>query len=126
VVHFVGRADSQIKSRGYRIELGEIETALNRIAVLAESAVVAVASDGFEGTAICCAYAPLPGAAVAPPVVRAELSTVLPAYMLPARWLELDALPKNVNGKIDRAALRERFASGERAATTVPMGEAGR
>ena len=34
----------------------------------------------------------------------------LPSYMLPARWLALDALPKNENGKIDRPALREQFA----------------
>ena len=32
--------------------------------------------------------------------------------MIPARWLVLDALPKNVNGKIDRRELRERFAAG--------------
>lgn len=110
LLHFVGRADSQIKSRGYRIELGEIETALNRVDGLAESAVVAVHSGGFEGTAICCAYAPVAGVELAPPALRTQLSAVLPAYMLPTRWSVLDALPKNVNGKIDRAALRDRFA----------------
>ena len=29
--------------------------------------------------------------------------------MLPSRWLAIDELPKNANGKIDRRALRERF-----------------
>src|SRR5438128_9165843 len=54
--YFLGRADSQIKSRGYRIELGEIETALNALRYLRECAVVAIPTEGFEGTAICCAY----------------------------------------------------------------------
>src|SRR3712207_8155877 len=54
---FRSRADSQIKSRGYRIELGEIEAALNAIEGVRECAVVGVDTEGFEGTAICCAYA---------------------------------------------------------------------
>jgi acyl-coenzyme A synthetase/AMP-(fatty) acid ligase len=29
--------------------------------------------------------------------------------MLPARWMQLEMLPKNANGKIDRPALREAF-----------------
>ena len=58
LVYFIGRADWQIKSRGYRIELGEIEAALGRVRSLAESAVVAIQTDGFEGATICCAYAP--------------------------------------------------------------------
>jgi acyl-coenzyme A synthetase/AMP-(fatty) acid ligase len=41
--------------------------------------------------------------------LRGELSKVLPPYMLPLRWREYDRLPKNVNGKIDRRAIRERF-----------------
>ena len=109
LVHFVGRADTQIKSRGYRIELGEIEAALNALEDVRECAVVGVASGGFEATAICCAYAAGNGASLEPPAVRAELAKALPAYMLPSRWLRLDALPKNVNGKIDRSGLAEQF-----------------
>jgi amino acid adenylation domain-containing protein len=107
--HFLGRADSQIKSRGYRIELGEIETALSSLSELGESAVVGVDVGGFEGTAICCAYAPAGGAEVQPAEVRKRLQKLLPTYMLPSRWHVLDVLPKNVNGKIDRRRLREHF-----------------
>ena len=109
LVHFLGRADSQIKSRGYRIELGEIETALNAFDQLSECAVVGVETGGFEGTAICCAFAPASGRDVQPPQLRKELAALLPTYMLPSRWLRMDALPKNVNGKIDRKTLREMF-----------------
>jgi amino acid adenylation domain-containing protein len=107
--HFLGRADSQIKSRGYRIELGEVEAALNAIGSLRECAVVGLDTGGFEGTAICCAYAA--GGAVEPLELRKLLQEALPPYMLPTRWIALDELPKNVNGKIDRRALRERFAA---------------
>jgi amino acid adenylation domain-containing protein len=110
LLEFLGRTDSQIKSRGYRIELGEIEAALGAVEGLREWAVVGVETGGFEGTTICCAYAPTDGGRLAPTAVRQALARALPGYMLPARWLVLDALPKNVNGKIDKRALRERFA----------------
>jgi amino acid adenylation domain-containing protein len=110
VLHYVGRVDSQIKSRGYRIELGEIETALSAVEGVAECAVVAVPSDGFEGTAICCAWAPQADAEnLDPPKLRRALTEVLPSYMLPARWLRFEQLPKNVSGKIDRRLLKETF-----------------
>ena len=47
---------------------------------------------------------------ITPNQLRLKLSTVLPAYMLPARWMELRQLPKNANGKIDRRKLQEGFA----------------
>jgi amino acid adenylation domain-containing protein len=111
--YFLGRSDSQIKSRGYRIELGEIEAAINALPDVAECAVVGVDSEGFEGTAICCAFAPARGAGVGPAALRSALSSSLPSYMLPARWEAMDALPKNVNGKIDRRRLRELFSDSE-------------
>jgi amino acid adenylation domain-containing protein len=107
VFHYVGRADSQIKSRGYRIELGEIESAFNAIEGIRECAVVGVEAEGFEGVAICAAY--VSDAGHEPPQLRTLLGAALPSYMLPARWLALDELPKNQNGKIDKPELRERF-----------------
>jgi amino acid adenylation domain-containing protein len=111
-LHYAGRVDSQIKSRGYRIELGEIETALSALEGVGECAVVAVPSDGFEGTLICCAWSSKPQAELDPPKLRKALSEALPSYMLPAKWLHLPELPRNVAGKIDRRGLKERFAEG--------------
>jgi amino acid adenylation domain-containing protein len=110
LLRFAGRADSQIKHRGYRIELGEIEAALNAVPGVRECAVVGIDSGGFEATAICCAYAPsAPDVTV--PRLRSSLMRSLPAYMLPTRWLVVEQLPKNQNGKIDRRAVRETFVA---------------
>jgi acyl-coenzyme A synthetase/AMP-(fatty) acid ligase len=106
--YFIGRADSQIKSRGYRIELGEIEAALNAVPGVRECAVVGIETGGFETTAICCAYA-ADSAELSPAWLRRQLRRALPDYMLPSRWKSFDRLPKNVNGKTDRRALRELF-----------------
>jgi amino acid adenylation domain-containing protein len=107
--YYVGRADTQIKSRGYRIELGEIETALNSLPGLRESAVVAIKSEGFEGWLICCAYVPAPENGVSVESLRKGLAGLVPSYMLPARWMRYDVLPKNENGKFDRPRLKEGF-----------------
>jgi len=109
LLHYIGRADTQIKSRGYRIELGEIEAALQACSGLRESAVVAIPSGGFEGWLICCAYVPAAKDGATPESLRRSLAELLPTYMLPARWQALEALPKNDNGKIDRGPLRRAF-----------------
>jgi amino acid adenylation domain-containing protein len=108
LAHFVGRVDTQVKSRGYRIELGEVESALASVAAVRECAVVVIDDAAFGGSAICAAVVLAEGA------IRKELrdglAALLPAYMIPTRWLELDDLPHTGNGKVDRAALRTRFS----------------
>lgn len=119
LAYFIGRTDTQIKSRGYRIELGEVETALNAVPFLLESAVVAVETDGFEGKSICCAFVPREGMEVTPRQLRTELLKSIPSYMLPARWAAYPRLPKNANGKTDRALLKEDFV--KRQARKAPI-----
>ncbi len=115
LVYFLGRQDSQIKSRGHRIELGEIEAALATLAEIAEYAVVPVATDGFEGTSIACAYSTK--RAIAPSAVKRELRRLLPGYMIPTMWRHYESLPTNSNGKIDRPAIRRELEETHRAAT---------
>jgi amino acid adenylation domain-containing protein len=110
LVYFVGRSDSQIKSRGHRIELGEVEAALNTLEELKECAVVAIPTEGFEGTLICSAYVPR-DSQTTHASVRSKLGRLLPSYMLPARWMCLEQLPKNANGKINRRQIQELFAN---------------
>jgi amino acid adenylation domain-containing protein len=109
LVYFVGRTDSQIKSRGHRIELGEIEAALHELENVKEAAVVALQSDNFENSLICCIYSPFPAASVTPTAIKKALSKRLPSHMLPSRWMVSEHLPKNMNGKIDRSLLKEWF-----------------
>jgi amino acid adenylation domain-containing protein len=118
--YYVGRADTQIKSRGYRIELGEIEAALHSLPGLRESAVVAIKSEGFEGWLICCAYVPASSHDVSTESLRKGLAERLPSYMLPARWMRYEVLPKNDSGKIDRPRLRDGFRSAESRPVEAP------
>jgi acyl-coenzyme A synthetase/AMP-(fatty) acid ligase len=71
--------------------------------------VVAIPSDGFEGTMICCAYVSGSDSAVNEATLRNGLRRIVPSYMMPSRWMAFDRLPKNSSGKIDRPRLRELF-----------------
>lgn len=95
---FLGRLDHQIKLNGYRIEPGEVESALREQPGIAEALVLA-----DEGRLI--AYCRADGPAPDQDRLRADLARQLPAYMVPAAVVMLQAFPLNPNGKIDRARL---------------------
>ena len=118
-IYFIGRVDSQIKSRGYRIELGEIETALNSCEALQECAIVAIQTESFGGWMICCACVPRDGANATQSLLRKHLEKLVPGYMLPVRWMQYAALPKNANGKVDRPRLKDCFLAAERESANI-------
>jgi amino acid adenylation domain-containing protein len=100
-LRFLGRIDEQLKIRGYRVEPGEIEAALTSWPDITEAAVVPDSAQAGERLiAYVVASDPVDAAAV-----RHDLAEVLPAYMVPAAVVTLDALPKTSSGKLDRAAL---------------------
>ena len=93
-----GREDNMVKVRGYRIELYEIETILKSVRGIEECAVV----QGPGGNVIHAYFAP---PVVSKDAAREHLRAKLPEYMVPARFIPLEALPKLPNGKIDRRGL---------------------
>nr|WP_194817280.1 non-ribosomal peptide synthase/polyketide synthase [Nocardia sp. XZ_19_385] len=102
-LEYRGRTDFQVKIRGFRIELGEIEAALLALPEIAQTAVIAK-SDPRTGDRLV-AY--LVGTNIDVAQVKSALSAALPSYMVPSAFVVLDALPLNVNGKLDRKALPE-------------------
>ncbi|MFP3276961.1 MAG: amino acid adenylation domain-containing protein, partial [Paraburkholderia sp.] len=102
-IDFLGRLDQQIKLRGLRIEPGEIEAALRRQPGVAD-AVVVLAKD--LGAPRLVAYVVAKeGESVQGGALQHALAQQLPAHMVPAAIVLLDALPLMRNGKVDRAAL---------------------
>src|SRR5208283_1355583 len=99
-LQYLGRADDQVKIRGYRIELGEVQAALVGLGGV-EQAVV-IAREDHPGTKRLVGY--ITGTAD-PAAARAALVERLPAYMIPAAVMVLDALPLTANNKLDIRAL---------------------
>ena len=99
-LQYLGRADEQVKIRGYRIELGEVRAALAGLDGV-EQAVV-IAREDRPGDKRLVGY--VTGTAD-PAEIRAALAERLPAYMIPAAVVVIDALPLTVNGKLDKRAL---------------------
>ncbi|MGI1848009.1 amino acid adenylation domain-containing protein, partial [Rhodococcus sp. SJ] len=120
---YVERADFQVKVRGFRIELGEIETVL-RGRDEVDAAVVVAKSDPVTGDTLIGYVVPATGRQIDVDDVRRDLASALPSYMVPAVLVVLDALPLNVNGKIDRRALPEpQFEARAFRAPTNPVEE---
>ncbi|HEX3531511.1 MAG TPA: non-ribosomal peptide synthase/polyketide synthase, partial [Thermoanaerobaculia bacterium] len=106
-LEFRGRDDQQVKLRGFRIELGEIELALTALAEVAEAAVV-LRDDLPGGRGLVAYLVGRGGAGLSAGALRQSLADQLPAYMVPALFVELAALPLTPNGKVDRRWLAER------------------
>lgn len=101
-VDFIGRIDDQVKIRGYRIELGEIERILQKCNRVDVATVAAhLNADGFQELT---AYI-VSSTTIYAKEIAAELSQHLPSFMIPSHFVQLEELPLNANGKIDKSKL---------------------
>ncbi|MDR4435229.1 non-ribosomal peptide synthetase [Bacillus tequilensis] len=100
-IEYLGRIDHQVKIRGYRIEIGEVEAALLQLESIKEAVVIAIEE---EGSKQLCAY--LSGnESLNTAQLKRHLLNKLPAYMIPAYFVQIEKMPITANGKVDRKAL---------------------
>lgn len=103
-IEYLGRIDNQVKIRGFRIEISEIETGLLKHGSIREVTVVSK-EDGTGNKYLCAYYTASQRLTVAE--LRGYLAQKLPDYMIPSFFIQLEAIPLTVNGKINKAALPE-------------------
>ncbi|MFI7178267.1 amino acid adenylation domain-containing protein [Streptomyces spororaveus] len=105
---YLGRTDQQVKIRGHRVEPGEVEAAFAAHPAVRFAAAVAQPDPQVDGAYRLAAYLVLDGsdgrdlAAVA-----AEVGAVLPDFLRPTHYAQVDRIPLTVNGKADTKALPE-------------------
>jgi non-ribosomal peptide synthetase component F/acyl carrier protein len=107
-IEFLGRMDFQVKIRGYRIELGEIESELLKLDAIKEA--VVIDQEDETGQRYLCAYyvprVPVEASPAADPLeLRHRLSGILPGYMIPSFFVQVEKIPLTPNGKVDRRVL---------------------
>ena len=104
-LEFRGRMDHQVNLNGFRVELAEVEFALRKHP-LVEDSVVSIIEDkrGKRLGAYLVLQEPVTNLNE---VIRKHLSQMLPSYMIPSRYIPLDTLPINQNGKVNRKVLSD-------------------
>jgi len=108
LLFFEGRIDEQIKLSGYRIELGDVEANLRALPTVRDAVVMPVIKSGAAQS--LTAFVSLAARTETSDFklahnLRSQLGERLPAYMLPRKFVFLEAFPMTANGKVDRTAL---------------------
>jgi amino acid adenylation domain-containing protein len=103
--HF-GRKDDIVKIRGYRVSLAEVQAALYQLPGIKEAVIIAGRLPRRPDENQLIAYVVLrPRNKTTASSLRQSLAMKLPDYMVPPFIIFLEALPLNINGKIDKGAL---------------------
>ncbi len=108
-LQIVGRQKDLIIAGGYNIYPKEVELVLDALPGVQESAVIGVPHPDL-GEAVLAILVPEPGAELAPEAVMAAVAGQLARFKQPRAVEVLAELPRNTMGKVQKAALRERFA----------------
>lgn len=108
---YLGRMDFQAKVQGYRVELSEIEFYSKKI-ISTVNLVAVIINNKLRNTEVALA---IESSSFDTDDFVTKLKSYLPIYMVPTKILFYDALPLNVNGKIDRKhiikAIEEKYGS---------------
>ncbi|MFD2169571.1 amino acid adenylation domain-containing protein [Tumebacillus lipolyticus] len=102
-IMFLGRRDDQVKVRGQRVELAEIEAVMVTHPAIAECAVVAHKRP--NGYYLVGYFEQVEGGRATTESLREHMLTLLPDYMVPARFVAVESLPLTDSGKLDRKRL---------------------
>jgi len=108
LLFFEGRIDEQVKLSGYRIELGDVEANLRALPTVRDAVIIPVIKNGAAQSLtafVTLAARNEPSDFKLAHTLRSQLGQRLPVYMLPRKFVFLDAFPMTANGKVDRTAL---------------------
>jgi len=107
-LHIVGRAKDLIISGGFNVYPKEIESEIDAIPGAIESAVIGVPHPDF-GEGVTAVVVARPEARLDEAAILAALADRLAKYKQPKRVIFVAELPRNAMGKVQKAALRERW-----------------
>jgi amino acid adenylation domain-containing protein len=102
ILIYTGRNDDQVKIRGHRMELPEIERAIREASETDFVKVVPFPVGEFGPTGITAVLA---HSKKTTPEIVGIVKESLPDYMVPAKFVYIDEMPLNVNGKFDTNAI---------------------
>ncbi len=100
-LHFLGRADRQVKINGYRVELEQVEMEANLLPDVVQAVAVLHRDDNHDY--LLCGYS---GGFNDNAEMRRIMALQVPSYMVPIRFERLTSLPMNANGKMDMVAVK--------------------
>lgn len=110
MLYYNGRMDFQVKLNGYRIELEDIENNLRKIDFIKNAIVLPVQKEGkiqyLAGVVILNTKFEKRDFEIAM-LIKNELKSVLPEYMVPRKFIFKETFPMTINGKVDRKILAE-------------------
>jgi len=112
VYYYQSRRDNQIKLHGHRVEIEDIEISLARTPNIAQAAVIPAWEDGKAQylTAFILLEQDDGLTSLKRSIyIKKHAAQILPAYMIPRKFIVLESFPLNVNGKVDKKALQKRL-----------------
>jgi len=121
-IHYIGRADGQLKIRGFRVEPGEIENQLMQLGGIQQCVVLGKANEGGEKHLVGY-IVPQNGLKDRGESLKAECYRILPNYMVPDYFVEVTEIPMTSNGKIDKKFLLTLSAPIRKKALKVKVNE---